>query len=380
MDTKWKNKWIVVVWLLLFSHGLSGIMMALNQGENYIAKDYFQSDPFQSELHHFINTLSTFELNYIPKDEVTKQITVTPEEIDEHRFRYGNLEEQIANIKEQYIGKIEQAEATGNQEAADAYSKERDKKIADITMNFQSDEYVRGKVVKEKEQQIENYYRDLERLRADYLKFKGVFLYVLKDTETGQVYSNTKDQAIEANKMGFILTYPSSNLGYLVTEGRTAESGHFTQPIPVSKAGIFEGQIAVPKSLVSGGDSALQGYYDFNFKQKLFYGYTISGIAAFLISFYLLKKIPVLSFIAPIRWQSYYNRVPIDVRAGMIAFTGLITLLILRNSASFLHHFMYDRFAEWLFDLGFTTLFHGAHPWTREISLGPNSRGHTPGS
>jgi hypothetical protein len=113
LGTKWKSKWVVVVWLLLFTHGLSGIMMTLNQGETYINKDYFQSNRFHNELHHFINTLSTIELNYIPKDEVKQQITVAPEEIDEHRHRYGDLEEQIANIKEQYIGKIEPPKPQG---------------------------------------------------------------------------------------------------------------------------------------------------------------------------------------------------------------------------------------------------------------------------
>ncbi|MFY0542588.1 histidine kinase dimerization/phospho-acceptor domain-containing protein [Brevibacillus sp. H7] len=361
MDTKWKNRWMLVAWLLLFSHGLSGIMTGFVHGRDYIQKDYFQTDQFEGQLQHFIDLVSVFEWNYIPKEEAKKLITVTAEEIEEHRYRYGDLAEQISNIKAQYEDKIQQARAERNQEVANAYIAERDRKIEDITMNFQSDEHVRAKIVKEKEQKIDDYYREMEFQRADFVKYKGVFLYYVKDTETGKVYTNvnttqgdSKDQVINPKDMAFIRTYPSSAFGYLSTEGRSSYLDHL---LSARKAGIFEGQIAVPKSAVAAG-AVLPDYYDFQHQQKVFYLYTVSGITAFLISLYLLKKIPVVQIIAPKSWQSYYNRVPLDVRAGILAFSGLLTLFkLVRNHPFPLHEFMYDYLSEILFDLGITAVF-----------------------
>ncbi|WP_047153472.1 sensor histidine kinase [Aneurinibacillus tyrosinisolvens] len=353
MDTKWKNKWIVAVWLLLFSHGLSGIITGLLHGEEYTKKDYFQTPEFQSQLDQMIDSLTLFELNYIPEQEAKKFVTVTGEEINEHRFRYGDLPQQIDNIKAQYEGQIQEAITSKNRAMANAYTAERDTKIKDITMNFQNDEYVRGKVRKEKEQKISDYYREIENQRADFIKYKQVLLYYLKDIESGTVYTNIKNASgnpsIDSKNMAFIRTYPSSTYGPLSTEGR---SSSLEQVISARKAKLFEGQIAIPKSSVTAG-SILSNYYEFENRQIIFYIHTISGIAAFLLSLYLLKKLPVFSFIAPVTGQSYYKRVPIDIGFVILAFSGLITLLILRNN----HVYSYRSISEWVVDLGVTTFF-----------------------
>jgi len=362
LDTKWKNRWVLLVWLLLFSHGVNGIMLGLQRGQEYINKDYFQSNQFENQLNSFIDSLSMFELHYIPKEEALQLITVTDEDINEHRYRYGNLQQQIENLKAQYEGKIQDALAAKSQQIADTYTAERDQKIADITKNFQSDEYVRVKVVKEKEQKINHYYQEIEQQRRDFLKSKGMFLYVLKNSDTGKVYSNVSmaagksdAQLINAKDQAFIRTYPSPIYGYLSTEGRSGSLDHL---IPARKAATFEGQIAIPKSAIP----ALSDYQEFENRQSVFYIFTLTGIGTFLISMYLWKQIPVLQLIAPEKVQPYYYRIPIDIRIFVLVCSSLITLLMLVRDHPFylyLSEYNYDYFSELLFEIVFSAFFVG---------------------
>ncbi|RXT00368.1 HAMP domain-containing sensor histidine kinase [Ammoniphilus sp. CFH 90114] len=343
MDIKWKNRWLVMVWLFLFSHGISGISMGLFHGDNYINKNYFESDKFENQLQEFIDGLILFELNDLSKEEAKKQITVTHEEIEEHRYRYGNLEEQIANIKAQYEIKIEEAQASKNQALADAYISERDAKIEDITHNFLNDEHVRSKVVKEKEQKIDEYYREIEYQRADFTQAKGVFLYHLTNTETGKVYTNTHDQAIHTKDMRYIRTYPSTKYGSLSTN---LGSTDLDSIIGERHAAVFEGQIAVPKSALIR--SVLPSYYEFESEQTAFYIYLYSGLISLIGSLVLWKKATVFSAISLVKGQSIYKRIPLDIGTGLFAGTGFITLIMLVDIRP---HRFYGSFYEGMTDL-----------------------------
>ena len=370
MDTKWKNRWLLIVWLLLFAHGLNGVMMGLVHGNQYFQKDYFASEQFESQLYDFIHLLSVFELNYLPKEEAKKSIVVTAEEINEHRYRYGDLGEQIASIQAQYEGRIQQAIADQKQDVANAYIAERDKKIEDITMNFQSDEHVRAKIVKEKEQLIDEYYQKMEAYRADLAKYKKLFLYYLKDTESGKVYTNADiaagdslEQLFNPKQMAFLRTYPSPGVGYLSTAdyvGALDEklAGHFpgNPEVWIRPAGVFEGKIAVPKSAVAAS-GALRDYYEYQQRQWVFYLYTGSGIVALLLSLYLLKKIPVFQLLAPERWQPHNNRIPLDARVGILALCALITLAKLENQYPYYpYQSLYNGITEILYDIGTTAI------------------------
>ena len=224
MDIKWRNKGIILIWLLLISHGLNGIILALQQGDKYIYKNYFDSDNFQHQISQFVDNLMLLELNYMPKEDAKKQITVTPEEILEHRFRYGDLDQQIQNLKSQYEPKIQQAIANQNQQAADAYKVERDRKIEDITQNFLSNEHVQVKIVKEKEEKIDVIYKELENTRLHFRQDQAHFLYQFTDKTSGQVYTNIptdgqSPQKIRPDQMAYIRTFPSPQYGVLSTEG-----------------------------------------------------------------------------------------------------------------------------------------------------------------
>ncbi|HEY9577459.1 MAG TPA: sensor histidine kinase, partial [Pseudobacillus sp.] len=190
MDIKWKSRWLFAGWLLLFVIGMSSVIAAISDGRLYFTKDYFHTGEFDNHLNQFSSYLSTYELGEVTKEEAKKSVTITLEEIEEYRYRYGSLPEQIANIKNQYEADIQEASAARNKEAAQILIKERDKKIADITKNFQDEEYVRQKVREEKEQAIDDYYRSLEEERPNFEDYKAFFKYYFKDTSTGKVYTN----------------------------------------------------------------------------------------------------------------------------------------------------------------------------------------------
>ncbi len=366
MATKWKNKASLVAWVILFTFGLSGILSALSQGSNYLKRDYFQTEQFAYQLNEFTDFLSMFELNYLSPEEVKKGITVTPEEIDEHRHRYGDLAMQINDIKGQYEDKIQQAIQAQNQELVDFYSAERDKKIEDITNNFKSDEYVQAKVIKEKEQKIDTYYRDLENYRNQYANLKTGFVYYLKDTTTGDIYTNiAAANEAEANKlinsknMLFIRSFPTAKEGYLSREWTyyKLENSDIVDTILGKNAKAFEGKIAVPKA-IAATSLVLGNYQDYQEKQKLFIIYTLSALAALLLSIYIYKKTDLVEINILEQWQSYYNRIPIDISVITFAFFSLITLILLFSYDNLhLYKYPYALIKETIFEVFFTAFF-----------------------
>lgn len=161
--------------------GLKGLFFIADQGRQYINKDYYETDFFENHFSQFVDTLNLLELNDITADDVKSDLIVKPEEIEEHRYLYGGLSEQIQTINNQYESRISDANVAGNKESAEAYTKERDRKIEDITKNFNSNEYVEAKIRKEKERQVDRYFKERElNYRNALNEYKDVFQYYLK--------------------------------------------------------------------------------------------------------------------------------------------------------------------------------------------------------
>ncbi|HHY73781.1 MAG TPA: GHKL domain-containing protein [Bacillus bacterium] len=334
MAIKWKSKIVIIAWVLLLTYGLSGLSVGLSKGNYYLAKDYFQTDQFETTFDRFINDLLIFELNSLTREEVKKQLTVSTEEINEHRYRYGNLNEQITNIKGQYEGKIQDALAAKNEEVAKLYTEERDQKIADITNNFTSDEHVRQKVLKEKEEKVDHYFVELERNRQEFLAYQHSFVYYLKNRKTGEIYTNlnateeTAEQKMTSKNMAFIRTYTN-----LTTKNDYYNFGDYgiVNPILDKNVATFEGKIAVPKT-ASQTNTVLNDYYYFKQNQIVYYIYSLAGIAALLLSLFFYKNTAIIRTLRFEKLQPYYNKVPIDVKIVAFLFTCLLAFLFLNES------------------------------------------------
>lgn len=384
MDIKLKNKLLIIAWLFLFIFGLSGLLTALSDRGEYFNTNYFETQNFENDYQQFITYLSMFEINYIPKEQAKQKIAVTAEEIDEHRYRYGDLATQREDINEQYQPKIDEALQAKNQELADIYIAERDAKIADITENFKSDEHVKTKVIKEKEQQIDEYYKELETNRRDYNRLKTQFKYYLKDTDTNIIYTNLakteKNLLSKSNTKDLLCSrsYPTNKHSYLPVNTNFLGYDQLMQPLITDNVRLFEGTIAVPKSAPAAG-VVMTNYRDFEQRQKLFFIHLSCALAALLLSLFLYKKkhITIPADVTE-KWQQYYNRVPIDICIGALLIIGLITLRQLQYGYAFyLYNYLYTYIVNIVSDLIVTaffvvvTAFQGKLLYDR-VKAGPN--------
>lgn len=153
MDTKWKNRLKIIAWLVLFAFGVSGVLSALINDNDYHQKVTLIHPNFK-KIDNLTRYIHAFEVTYQSKEEMKEAITVTEDEIEVERYKYGNLTEQIMNIEQQYQSRIEEAKANDNQDIADIYIKERDQKIDEVTKDFESDEKIKNAIIKEKKKTL----------------------------------------------------------------------------------------------------------------------------------------------------------------------------------------------------------------------------------
>lgn len=350
---------MIAVWFVLFIFGLSSVFFILTNNE-YMRKDYFHSMQFEDELRVFTELLTMFELLDETKAELKNNITVTREEIDEHRFRYGTLSEQIANIKAQYEGKIADALAANSKEVAEVYQKERDEKIQDITKNFKSDEHVKAKIVKEKEQQIEDYFNEIERQRPEFLEKKQTFKYYLQERDSGKIYTNLNISSNESVKdymndqdMLFIRSYPDSSSSYLTVQLPYIGYADLNQLISSKE---FEGYIAIPKSAPKTS-YVLQNYENYQKARMVVIGFSIAGIIALLICWFSYKKVRFREGISKWKVKDYYNKVPVDVRSVILVFSFLSYQFSMSIDSFFLTNDLYYFVQNYIWKLCFSGIF-----------------------
>ena len=182
------KKWKPLLALICLIWFIFGVFLFSQLGYRYIGKSYFESENFNHNLDEFVENLGPYVLNVPKADELKKKLTVSQQEIEEHRNRYGSLSEQIANIRTQYEGQIQEAIASNAEELKVKLEAERDVKISDITKNFTDDEYVKAKVMKEKEAVIDEYLAEAKREAIDFKKNFNYFSYELVNTENGKEY------------------------------------------------------------------------------------------------------------------------------------------------------------------------------------------------
>lgn len=350
MATKSKNRILLISLILLFSFGLNGIFAALFHSgqQEYFKGSYFETGQFNSEVNEFIRYLGMFELDQATEEEAKKAITVTQADIEEHRNRYGPLQQQIADIHNQYEFQIQNAMAQNNKQLADTLTAQRDKKIEDITNNFKSDDYVRPKVVQEKEQQIEEQFRQRENYRPTYLQYKAAFKYYIKDISSGKVYTNldsnsgeSADQPFSSDNAFVVRDFPATltqdglNFSPTYSQSFPAYRSAFVQSssavaaAPAPKVnGPFEGKVAVLKSAPSTS-SVMVNYFDFKQRQTVVVIYTIAAIIACFISVYLFRRTRILQSVPLEKWAPYAKRIPLDVMTAILAVMAFVTFVVL---------------------------------------------------
>lgn len=280
-------------------------------GNNYVYKDYYHSPEFQGAFDEFASYLGLFDLYSVPIEEAKKALTVSEEEIEEHKYRYGSLTEQIDNINAQYEQRIQGAKEAEDEDALQNFTVERDAKIADITKNFESNEYVKEKVIKEKKIKLEELYKRLEKQRPNYEEYKKSFSYSL---------SSPDDKVIESidwkNKY-------SGDFRYLTNLTVSREYAihyntydyEFTElldSVTPTSIGPYEGKIGLAKALPASNRYVVAAE---KYEQKRIVFFIYIGLSGLALLFSLLIGKKSKGIRKEIKWvQPLYQKLPIDVR------------------------------------------------------------------
>ncbi|WP_100332569.1 sensor histidine kinase [Bacillus xiapuensis] len=344
MGTKWRSRMAFLGLVLLFTCGVSALLGFFQYGNHYLKKDYFHTSQFEGQYMEFISGLSRYELNDQTAEESKGKITITPEEVNEYRNRNGSLSEQVAAIKEEYRSKIQEAHLAENIEVAEAYQKERDQKLKEVTNSFKSDDYVRKKIREEKEKAIDQQYADKEQEREQFNAYKDVFKYYLKNTSTGKEYTNVNlsssslNEVFDDKNMLHIRKYNASN-GLQIDAGGNYSAdtpGYaeaYYEDIDPADYETYEGRIAVVKH-APASNPIMRDYVKYKNAQRGFFIFIISGLIAFAVSVWILRKKAVIPAVVGEKWKTIYNKIPADLAAVAFLVTSLVTMLFMSSMNS----------------------------------------------
>jgi signal transduction histidine kinase len=334
LDTKWKNRGSLVLIVLVFTFVISGLVAILINGNAYMKPSYFHTGNFDQELYEFVEDLKIFELNPVTEKEMIDRLTVTEDEINQYRINYGDIAVQIDSIMNDYVHKIENA---GNEEAAQFYIKERDSKVEDLKNVLENDEYVKNKILEEKQQLVKNHFKELDNRKWRFRQSQSAFSYVIKNSTTGEVLSNMDNPPEKAIKKGknvvFVRNYPSIQL-----ENQTLYSDYSELSVDfLGSNDVFEGQVAVIKS----GESnyILDNYQHFRGRQIIFFLHILLTIAAviFLYRFYQKKKEIVKVFFDTCR--PYYFKLPLMLKLTLLVVTFIVTMALMDGYVYWQDHY-----------------------------------------
>ncbi|MGN1400669.1 MAG: histidine kinase dimerization/phospho-acceptor domain-containing protein [Bacillus sp. (in: firmicutes)] len=263
MDTKWKNKKKVWLSILLFSLGVSALIYSLLTGREFYREDYYHSRSFESEKNSYLQDLSTYVLSKPDVKDLVDRITVTDSDIEEYRYQYGTLDEQISSIKAQYAVRIEEAEQLEDEELKRTYEQERNKKIKDITENFTNEEHVRSKILKERAAKVKEEYRQyFQASSSDKMDFsynERYFDFYLED-EDGNVFTSLsgkqeKDPAayFSSKNTVFVEEFGQDGKEALRISEDDLLNNWLSEPsyIDGNRVDYFSGYIGIPKDRAS---------------------------------------------------------------------------------------------------------------------------------
>lgn len=384
MDTKWKNRIGIITWLVLFAYGLSGVLTALVNDNDYLENDYFKTSQFQNTIENLTEYIQAFEISQ-SKEEMKKAITVSKGEIEEYRFQYGDFGDQILSIEQEFQPRIENAQANKNQKLADVYIKERDKKIEELTTIFENDEFIEEKIKKEKEKNINEYSKELDQYRDDYEIYQQAFTYYLRNTATGEVYTNLPitnsklvNQYMNDKTMYFIQSYPSKKNGYLKMKDEPLVWGYEdgVQLSQINSNDQYEGKIGISKD-APDTNMIMLDYESYDNERIVYWIYTVGAVIALLASIILGKRKGIFTSIAPSKWQDKYNRIPFDFALLLLAISFITSFAITVESSHVYSNFYLDDILIFLFWLSIfigLTMIQVIYMYTR-LNSTPNKKG-----
>lgn len=375
-----KNKGKLLLSLFLITWVLFAFVSLVNNGQNYIGKSFFKSENFKMTLETYKEQLGRYVLEPFDAEEAKKNITISQNEIENHRNYYGTLSEQIENIRAQYRERIWQLEGesvteeqtvtvvdaneastetnsegkastNSTAELLDILKKERDGKIADITKNFQNDEYVAEKIRKQKKELIDLYAEQEDRNKKDFLNQYSYFAYSFKNLDTGEKIKSEDEiylSDVYIEKFGNQNPYlkVDSSVNIFPQEFTSEFREHFLMDsfFVAGKLSQFEGSISIPKSMMNASGFK-NDYTNFTISKIIYYVIWATGILA-LIGLLTFAKPSLGIFANSNRAKAIFSRWPIDVRTITVLILFGIGFTMMESFVNnTIHHIMYN--FEW---------------------------------
>lgn len=335
-----KGKLLLILFLITWAS--FAVVTFTNHSQNYLFKSYFDSDYFQSNHEQFISQLGDYVLTPFDPEAAKEKISVTQGEIDYYRNYYGTLPEQVENIRVQYSDQIMQAEENQDASLKKILVNERDAKITDIKKNFESDEYVEEKILKQKEKAIDQYAADEASL---YQQFRDDFTYYTYDfvnVDTGEEFTfgtPNNDVYIEnfdEQETALLTVDNTVSFNLLDADAAYSPEGMLRIDGDVSR---FEGSISIPKAMMKNTNFADE-YNQYKMAQTIFYILWITGILVIFSLFTVAKPSKAL-FEGPAKLREIFDRFPIDVRLLLIIIAAFISFAIMERTGNMIENLFY---------------------------------------
>jgi signal transduction histidine kinase len=311
--TKWKNKSIFIIWLLLITYGVNNFIIGIPFATTYTQKDYFTTDMFYADLERFANELQEYA-RFSSKEEAIKNITVSDAEVQEHQYKYGELNEKVTSIRKQYEHKIAEAKKAGLNDLVATLEKEQNAKLDDIKKNFSSDDHIRSKIKTEKEQEAIREYESLQNRQEDFNNRYFYITYFLEDPKTGKIYTNNTHYI---QSIGSFNNYFDESEILFSQSFPTKDSHRYARTLSP-----LEGKILITESSALDYPE-LQMYKE---KQKLYFIQMISGLLALIISFFLYRYAKRFAGEIMEKHHSTLRKIPLDVSIGILLFSIVLML------------------------------------------------------
>ncbi|MFS0783965.1 histidine kinase dimerization/phospho-acceptor domain-containing protein [Bacillus sp. 1P06AnD] len=359
MDTKWKNNKKLGWSILLMVIGFSFLLMIINSEPSALKGNYFQSSSFMTQYSSYMDRLKLAVLGDYTEENLEKRIVVTEDDINQHRYEYGDLGQQMQNIKDQYASKINQAEDNGDKQLADIYRKERDQKLEDITLNFTSDEHVKEKILSQRKKVIENAMEQISSEKEIFPSDIYGFEYYFKDMKTGKIFTSLspdkqkkyKDYFTDEKNMLFFEDYGVNNKSLMYMENNPFYySQNYDQQVDLkNERKVYQGFVGFPKN-AAAASPIMQEYKQY---ESITIVYRVLAVAGALLSL-----IGLAVYVKSAFWRveqgaalRAYDRIPVDVRIAALCLACMFIF--------FSYHFYAgtDLSFRELIKMGFTALY-----------------------
>ncbi|MDF0479701.1 HAMP domain-containing histidine kinase [Vagococcus sp. PNs007] len=256
------------------------------------------------------NYLESYDKNKIESSDISEA------EIEEYRYRFGNLGTQVVDITEQYRSSIAQAKRDKSPQKEAALIEERDQKISAVVDNYRDEGKVRKKIVKEYNQEIID---NKDKIVRDYTPLiktiKEKYWYYLVDAE-GNVYKNKEFSKVNMSEENIYEYLKKETVAKPIEIDMAIEAPQvLTYTWRASASGhSLRGVVAIAKGSELEKDYLREAQKIKN-QRMSFSGSLVLLIIGAIIGYFYLKS-PNRS-----RLVTMCNKIPLDSRVFVLIFT-----------------------------------------------------------